>query len=98
MSRIRIGALALLATTLAAPVSAQTFVKYSCADGTQISAAFFTGDKRVHMQLDGKAVVLPQRISASGARYAKRGVSFWVKGQEATLKRPKAKTTMCRAD
>jgi membrane-bound inhibitor of C-type lysozyme len=97
MSMIRIGALLLLTTTLAVPASAQTFVKYTCADGTQISAAFFTGDKRVHMQLDGRAVVLPQRISASGARYAKSGVSFWIKGQEATLKRPKTKTTMCRA-
>ena len=96
MGTIRIGA-ALLAIALAGPTYAQTFVNYTCADGTRISAAFFKDDKRAHLQLDGKSYALPQRLAASGARYAKSRVSFWIKGQDATLKRPKMKTTMCRA-
>lgn len=70
---IRIGA-ALLLMLSALPARAQTFVSYSCADGTMISAAFFKGDRNMRMQLDGKALSLPQRLAASGARYAKSGV------------------------
>jgi membrane-bound inhibitor of C-type lysozyme len=81
----------------AAPVSAQIFVNYICDDGTPLTAAFFTGDRTMRMQLGGKSLALPQRLSGSGARYAKAGVSFWIKGQQATLKRPKAKSTICRA-
>ena len=76
---------------------AQTFVSYTCADGTNVSAAFFKGERGMRMQLDGKALSLPQRLAVSGARYAKSGVSFWIKGQEATLKRPKKKATLCKA-
>lgn len=74
-----------------------TFVSYVCADGTQAVAAFFQGDNRVRLQFDTHAYTLPQRLSASGARYAKSGVSFWIKGQEARLKRPKRKATQCKA-
>ena len=92
---IRIGLVLLLLGAGAA--GAQTFVSYSCADGSSISAVFFKGEKRMHMQLDGKALALPRRLSASGARYAKGGVSFWIKGQDATLKRPKKKAVRCQA-
>ncbi len=81
----------------AAPASAQIFVSYVCDDGTPLTAAFFTGDKTMRMQLAGKSLALPQRLAASGARYAKGGVSFWIKGQQATLKQPKRKATTCRA-
>jgi len=47
--------------------------------------------------MSGRSYSLPQRLSADGGRYAKSGVSFWVKGQQATLKRPKTKPTICRA-
>ena len=73
------------------------FVSYTCADGTPVSAAFYRGDNRMRLQFDGHSYALPQRLSASGARYAKSGVSFWIKGQEATLKRPKRKATLCKA-
>jgi membrane-bound inhibitor of C-type lysozyme len=96
---IRIAALLLLLLLLPAqPAGAQTFVSYLCADGTKISAAFFKGERNMRMQLDGRALSLPQRLAASGARYAKSGVSFWIKGQEATLKRPKQKATLCKAN
>jgi len=96
MTMMRIGAvlgLVLFSTS----TQAQTFVAYTCADGSNISAAFYKGEKRMHMQLSGRSLVLPQRLSGSGARYAKGGVSFWIKGQEATLKRPKKQAILCKA-
>lgn len=93
----RIGFL-LLPVLWALPAHAQViFVSYTCADGTPVSAAFYRGDNRMRLQFDGHAYALPKRLSASGARYAKSGVSFWIKGQEATLKRPKRKATLCKA-
>ncbi len=80
----------------ATPSRAQVFASYLCDDGTQISAAFFPKEKNMRMQMSGKAFSLPQRLSADGGRYAKGGVSFWVKGQQATLKRPRVKSTICR--
>lgn len=96
MTLMRIGAVLFL-VSLAPLAHAQIFVGYTCADGSNISAAFYKGERRMHMQLDGRSHVLPQRLSGSGARYAKSGVSFWIKGQEATLKRPKKKSTLCKA-
>ena len=80
------------------PAAAQTFVSYSCADGTPLVAAFIKGERTMRMQLDGKSMALPQRLSVSGVRYAKSGVSFRIKGEEATLKRPKKKSTVCKAE
>lgn len=95
----RIGSACILTgvTLFATASPAQTFVSYTCADGTIISAVFFMGERNMRMQIDGRSLVLPQRLSGSGARYAKGGVSFWIKGQQATLRRPKTKTTLCRA-
>ncbi len=79
-----------------APASAQKFFNYTCADGSQLTAAFLPQSKSAYLQLDGKSLSLPQRLSGSGARYAKGGVTFWIKGNEAQLKRPKKKWTTCR--
>jgi len=76
--------------------SAQTFVQYRCDDGAQFSAMFPEKERRAFLQLDGKPLSLPQRLSASGARYKKGGVTFWIKGNEAQLKRPKSKWTQCK--
>jgi membrane-bound inhibitor of C-type lysozyme len=80
----------------ASPASAQTFLQYRCEDGAQVSVAFIEKDRRAFMQLDGKSLTLSQRLSASGARYAKGGVRFWIKGNGAQLKRPKSKWTQCK--
>ncbi|ARP99138.1 MliC family protein [Pseudorhodoplanes sinuspersici] len=82
--------------TASLPAQAQTFVRYLCADGTPVVAAFYPQDRTARIQVDGKALALPQRLSADGGRYAKGGVSFWIKGQQATLKRPKTKPTICK--
>ena len=93
----RIGICLLLGLCTTAAQAQVIFVSYECADGTPVSAAFYKGDNRMRVQFDGHAYALPQRLSASGARYAKSGVSFWIKGQEATLRRPKRKATLCKA-
>lgn len=78
------------------PAPAQTFLNYVCADGSQLVAAFVPQSKSAFVQLDGKAMTLPQRLSASGARYRKSGVTLWIKGGEAQLKRPKRTWTICK--
>ncbi len=96
--RCRIGGAVVAMTLMTAslPAQAQTFVRYLCDDGTPVVAAFYPQDKTARIQVDGKALALPQRLSADGGRYAKGGVSFWIKGQQATLKRPKVKPTICK--
>ena len=77
---------------------AADFVNYVCDDGTPLTAAFFPGRRdhahAAHRQGAGRC---RSGFRRSGARYAKGGVSFWIKGQQATLKRPKRKATICRA-
>jgi membrane-bound inhibitor of C-type lysozyme len=67
-------------TASVSPLSAQTFLQYRCDDGAQLSVTFMDKQRRAFMQLDGKSLSLPQRLAASGARYAKSGVTFWIKG------------------
>lgn len=90
--------LAALLTVVATSAHAQvSFTNYQCADGTQAVAALYKGDNRLRLQVDGHSYALPKRLSVSGVRYAKSGVSLLIKGQEGTLKRPKKKATLCRA-
>jgi membrane-bound inhibitor of C-type lysozyme len=80
------------------PASAQprkTFV-YRCDDGTQLTVTF-PRLRFAQIRLDGKTTTLTQRLAASGARYSKRPMSFWIKGREATLTRGR-QSTVCRTD
>ncbi len=96
MTRLGFVPLVLFAGVTAAHAQSN-FANYFCADGTNVVSALYKDDNRIRLQFDGHAYTLPQRISASGARYAKSGVSFWIKGDEARLKRPKRKATLCKA-
>src|SRR6187455_3105210 len=69
-----LGAIGILASQL--PAYAQTFSAYRCRDGSEFVAAFYEGDRRAHLQLGGKALTLPKRISVSGSRYAKGDVTL----------------------
>ena len=66
-------------TMLAAGISgarqadAQTFRNYRCADGTQFIVAFYDGDKRAFLQIDGEPATLAKRLAVSGARYSGAG-------------------------
>ena len=78
------------------PVFAQTFLTYRCHDGSEFIVAFYEGDKRAHLQLDGKAVALPKRIALSGSRYAKGDITLRITKTVTTLKRGK-RLTECAA-
>ena len=78
------------------PAGAQTFFTYRCGDGSEFIAAFYEGDSRAHLQLDGKAIALPKRMSMSGSRYAKGGITLRITKTATTLKRGK-RSTECKA-
>jgi membrane-bound inhibitor of C-type lysozyme len=74
---------------------------YTCADGRKLQATFSPPDASmgsVRLVYSGSSteVVLPQAVSASGSRYTKGDVEFWIKGRGATLTRA-GKATTCRA-
>jgi membrane-bound inhibitor of C-type lysozyme len=66
---------------------AQTFLTFHCADGTEFVTAFYRGRRSAYVQLDGKAMTLPPRISLSGARYSAGDITLRIKGNSATLTR-----------
>jgi membrane-bound inhibitor of C-type lysozyme len=66
--------------------AAQTFLTFHCGDGTEFVAALYQGS-RAYVQLDGKSMNLPRRISLSGARYSAGDITLRIKGNSATLTR-----------
>ena len=90
----------LLLTTLAAvalttPARAQQYFHYECAGGTHFELALFPGTKAAFLQLDGKSIRLPKFLSVTGTRYRKDGITIWIKGNRATLRRAR-KRIECR--
>jgi len=81
----------------AAPAMGQTFLHYTCVGGGTFEAALFPDKRAAFLQVDGKSLELPKRLSATGARYAKGGFTLRIKGQRATLKRG-GKTLDCTAN
>ncbi|WP_234682628.1 MliC family protein [Bradyrhizobium monzae] len=89
-------------TMLAAGISgarqadAQTFRNYRCADGTQFIAAFYDGDKRAFLQIDGEPMTLAKRLAISGARYSGAGITLRIdKTGAAMVKHLKRPLTTC---
>jgi len=75
-----------------APAFAQTFLTFHCGDGTQFVAAFREGTRSAYVQLDGKAMTLPRRLSLSGTRYSAGSTTLRVKQNTATLSRGRQST------
>jgi membrane-bound inhibitor of C-type lysozyme len=90
-----LGAAALFAGQ--APALAQIFSTYHCGDGSEFVVAFYEGDKRAHVQLDGKAMALQKRISLSGARYTRGDITLRMTKTATTLKRGR-RLTDCSAN
>jgi membrane-bound inhibitor of C-type lysozyme len=78
-----------------APALAQTFSTYQCRDGSEFVLALYEGDRAAHLQLDGRALALPKRLSVNGTRYSKGDVTLRItKAGATTLTRGK-KSTQC---
>jgi membrane-bound inhibitor of C-type lysozyme len=92
------GGLAIVgAAGVVTPASAQTYLHYTCAGGALFEAALFPGTRAAFVQVDGKSLQLPKRLSATGARYSRGGITLRIKGRAATLKRG-GKTLNCIAN
>jgi len=63
--------------------------------GQYVVAEF--SDQQAWLFLPGATVKLPRKVSASGAHYGDESVSFWSKGEEATLEQHGARVN-CRVD
>ena len=75
---------------------AQTFRNYRCVDGTQFIVAFYDGDKRAFLQIDGEPATLAKRLAISGARYSGAGVTLRIgKTGATTVKHLKRPVTAC---
>jgi membrane-bound inhibitor of C-type lysozyme len=96
--RAAIGCAAMLAAGLIAqtsPASAQTFDSYRCADGTQFILAFYPGDKRAYLQIDGHAVTLKKSLALPGKRYSGGGVNLVMTATGIRLKHARRPVTAC---
>ena len=74
---------------------AQTFDSYRCADGTHFILAFYPGDKRAYVQIDGRAVTLKKSPVLPGRRYSGSGVSLVMTPTGARLKHVRRPVTAC---
>jgi len=77
------------------PASAQTFITYRCADGTNFIVAFYPYDSRAYVQIDGRAVRLNRGLAFSGRRYSGGGVSLVMTGAGALLRHVRRPVTAC---
>jgi membrane-bound inhibitor of C-type lysozyme len=82
---------------LASPAAADNIAVYQCADGSQFALAFYEADTTARIQLNGKAVALPKRLSLSGTRYAANGITLRIGKDGTTLKHPGLPQTTCKA-
>ncbi len=94
-----LGLVAATLTCTATGAQAQKSFAYRCEDGTTLTATYlrFIRLQAARLEIDGKTIVLPQRRSADGGRYARGGIQFWIKGRSATLTR-QGKTTTCETN
>jgi membrane-bound inhibitor of C-type lysozyme len=81
---------------LAVPAAADDIALYQCVDGSQFALAFYEADTHAHIQLNGKALSLPKRLSLSGARYSASGVTLRIDKNITTLKHPREPVTTCK--
>jgi len=79
------------------PAIAQTFFTYHCLDGTEFVVAFVGSDRSAHVQLDGKAVTLPRRLSVLARRYANGNIALTITKATTSLKRG-SRSTECTTD
>ena len=69
------------------PRRARASVKDGGEGGPHFELTLFQATTAAFLQLDGKSIRLPQSASITGTRYRKDGITVWVKGERATLRR-----------
>jgi membrane-bound inhibitor of C-type lysozyme len=69
------------------PARSETYHFYRCENGAEFEVALFSDTRAAYVQLDGKAMTLPRFFSITGTRYRKAGVTFWFRGERATIRR-----------
>jgi membrane-bound inhibitor of C-type lysozyme len=79
----------------ASPASVQTFNSYRCADGTRFLVAFYPGDDRAYLQIDGRSVTLKKSLIALGRRYSGGGVSLVITAAGALIRHVRRPETAC---
>ena len=77
------------------PASAQTFDSYRCSDGTRFILAFYPGDKRAYLQIDGRAVTLTKSLTMPGSRYSGNGVSLVMTASGVLIRHLRRPVTAC---
>jgi membrane-bound inhibitor of C-type lysozyme len=75
------------AMPLSAPARSETYYAYRCDNGAEFTVTMFPDTRAAYIQLDGRALTLPKFFSITGARYRKAGVTFWFRGDRATIRR-----------
>ena len=73
--------------TFAAGAQAQTYLHYQCEGGTAFELAVYPDNQAAFLQVDGKSLRLPKSVSVTGTRYRGKGITVWVRGERATLRR-----------
>jgi membrane-bound inhibitor of C-type lysozyme len=66
---------------------AQTYLHYQCEGGTTFELTVFPDDSAAFLQVDGKSIRMPKSVSVTGTRYRRSGITVWVRGERATLRR-----------
>jgi membrane-bound inhibitor of C-type lysozyme len=79
-----------------APASAQSFQTYHCADGTEFIVAFYPYDSRAYVQIDGREITLPRRLTLSGTRYSGEDVTLkMTRAGASTIRHAKRREAVC---
>jgi len=80
-----------------APASAQSFQTYHCADGTEFIVGFYPYDSRAYVQIDGREITLPPRLTLWGKRYSGGDVTLrMTRAGATTIKHAKRRESGCR--
>jgi membrane-bound inhibitor of C-type lysozyme len=89
--------LAAAATDLVATgAHAQGFQTYHCADGTEFVVGFYPYDSRAFVQIDGREITLPRRLTLSGRRYSSGDVTLKItRAGATTIRHAKRRETVC---
>ena len=69
--------------------------KFDCGDGGMLGMRY-VGPDTIEVTVADQSFVMPRVRSASGARFSKDAVTFWMKGDEAMLETESGKATCLR--